>query len=288
MGDLRGWAATASAGNPVDPAARAAFAKRKVLTALTRPAAASNDRMLAAQNIARTLSVALQDVIQQPVPGGVGFGFFYTEDFRRSWGTGTSLRFDIVCPERPGGNVSDWLYLTSTNRSTVGVEALVSYHAQDEPQFFIYEWAVPGFVVSVPLASLAPYLAAGKGERSSSRNLSVWNSTYNIGGFYWRNAVYLHNRVRQGWDLIYQNDYASDDATQKSGGGWGPIVETFQPAYSGTQPMGFKRTAFSEADSSGRWSQWALLKPDQSTVRQDNNGFDVRDMNPNFGFTAVS
>jgi len=285
--DARGWATSASARHPDKAARREAFARRKVLTAYTDPASPKAERTAAAQRTAQRLGVAFQDIIDAPVPGGVGFGFFFTDAFRTAWGTGTSIRYDIVYPARPGGNVSDYLYLTTTNRSTLGTEALVAFYGQDEPWLFVWDWAVPGFVIMLPLSYLDAYVQAGNGA-AAPQTLSIWNSTYNIGGFYYRNAVHLFNRQRGAWDLIWQNDYPSDDATQKAGGGWGPIVETFQPAYMDTRPMGFRRTAFSQADPFGRWSQWNLLKPDQSAVRADNNGFEVRNLNPNFGFMAVS
>jgi hypothetical protein len=56
-------------------------------------------------------------MVTQPRPGGVGEGFFYTPDFKTSWGLGTSFSCDFVCPVPPGGNVNTWLYLTATNRS---------------------------------------------------------------------------------------------------------------------------------------------------------------------------
>src|SRR4051794_41758362 len=74
-------------------------------------------------------------MIAQPRPGGVGEGFFYTPDFKTSWGLGTSISGDFVCPALPGGNVNTWLYLTATNRSGLGVEAFVSYDSQDTPHF---------------------------------------------------------------------------------------------------------------------------------------------------------
>jgi hypothetical protein len=39
-----------------------------------------------------------------PVPGGVGYGMFYTSAFRSSFARGTSFFYEIVCPHQPGGN----------------------------------------------------------------------------------------------------------------------------------------------------------------------------------------
>ena len=40
-----------------------------------------------------------------PVPGGVGYGMFYTPAFRTNFARGTSLYWRIICPTPPGGNV---------------------------------------------------------------------------------------------------------------------------------------------------------------------------------------
>jgi hypothetical protein len=68
----------------------------------------------------------------------------------------------------------------------------------------------------------------------------VWNSTWAIGANQYRNQALLYNHARGGWDLVYQYDYAATDAQQKTGwtGSWGPIIETFQPLYLQTNPMG--------------------------------------------------
>jgi hypothetical protein len=41
-----------------------------------------------------------------PVPGGVGYGFFYEDPFKGGFAQGTSLYWEIVCPNPPGGNVN--------------------------------------------------------------------------------------------------------------------------------------------------------------------------------------
>ncbi len=65
-----------------------------------------------------------------PIPGGVGYGMFYTNAFRTAFARGTSFYYEIVCPHQPADNVTTWLYLTATNRSQRGVEAFVSYNGQ--------------------------------------------------------------------------------------------------------------------------------------------------------------
>ena len=50
-------------------------------------------------------------------------------------------------------------------------------------------------------------------------------------------------------------------------------VETFQPAYLHTQPMGALATQLISADNNGHWGSWALLAASNSNVRTDNVGF---------------
>jgi hypothetical protein len=208
------------------------------------------------------------------------------------WLSGTVIVFTIVCPDRPGGNVDTWLYLTAANRSSLGVEAFVSYYVQEEPLFEEYDGAQAStnpWRLEIPLLWLEPY-TAGDGSPNSHRMLTIRKSTYSGGGVFYRNEVFLYSYVRGGWDLFYQFDYVSDAAQQRGGFvGWsGPIVETFQPLYIGTHPLGFKKTLMAHADATGRGSDWSLLKPAQSFVRTDNFGFEVRNIAKNFAFTVIS
>jgi hypothetical protein len=238
--------------------------------------------------MARQLGVQ-KDLADTPTPGGVGFGFFFTDAFKTAWGAGTAIMFDAVCPAQLGGNVTDFLFLTSTNRSTMGLEALVSYNGQDGGTFAVFDWSLesPSFVVGISMSALHDYTEAGASPHAQ-RTLTIRNATFSIGGMYYRNEAHLYNRLQERWDLLYSRDYASDEARQKSGGGWAPIVETFQDLYIGTNPLGFKRTFTAQADAFGNWSDWSLLKPGQAVIRNDNKGFEVRDLNPNFGFTLIS
>ena len=80
-----------------------------------------------------------------PTPGGVGYGVIYDQSLRSSFGTGTVLTVNYICPDKPGGNVSNTVYLTATNRSRRGVEALMHYNAQNLVEFRVYDWcARPG------------------------------------------------------------------------------------------------------------------------------------------------
>jgi hypothetical protein len=106
----------------------------------------------------------------------------------------------------------------------------------------------------------------------------------------YRNQALLYNHVRGGWDLIYQYDSSATDTQQKTGwvGSWSPIVETFQPAYLHTNPMGALGTQLISADNSGSWGAWALLAASNSYVRNDNVGFHVLFLDPNYAFAVDS
>jgi hypothetical protein len=228
-----------------------------------------------------------------PAPGGVGYGVFYNDAYKQAWSTGTATSYDLICPQAPGGNVDTWLYLTTTNRAAYGVEAFVSYYGQDEPLFKIFDWAQAGtnpWQIMLPFSQLGAYLFPPARSGMAPQVLSIKNATFLLGGQFWRNEVHLYNYLRHGWDLIYQYDYWADIWSQKNNwiGSWGPIVETFQPFYTGTNPLGARRTLLTEADENGRWNAWSLLQAPESYVRQDNMGFELRNIAPNFAFVALS
>lgn len=290
--DMRAWAASMSRSRPPDTAARAAYIKRKALSAYIQPVVPKEARLRAAQYIADRGAVPLDTLLDQPTPGGFASGVIYNYDFVEAWQSGTAIAFTVLCPERPGGNVYTWLYLTAANRSALGVEAFVSYYAQLEPFFKVYDWAQAPFnpwVLEIPMSALGDYLVRDASAQSS-RALTIWNSTYSIGGLMYRNEVFLYNHLGPGWDLFYQYDYGADPDQHRSHAVnyWGPIVETFQPVYTGTNPLGYMRTRIAAADDLGRWSKWDLLNRDQSWVLPISSGFDLRYMAPNFAYTVTS
>ena len=256
--------AAISAKTPVDQEFRTAFRRNKLLIASTHPRfdIAARDRAVA--SLLDRLGEEAVEMVTEPRPGGVGEGFFYDQDFKTSWGLGTSFSCDFVCPVPPGGNVNTWLYLTATNRSGLGVEAFVAYDGQDTPYFRVYDWArTDPWQTDIPFTALDNYVTTTPAHGTQYPVLPVWNSTWAIGAGMYRNQALLYNNVRGGWDLVYQYDYTATDAQQKTGwiGSWGPIVETFQPLYAGTNPMGALGTQLVSSDNNGVWGSWALLSP---------------------------
>jgi hypothetical protein len=300
--DVQAHFAALTAKMPVDTAFRAAFMQSKLQVAHTNPAidVAFRDRAVKsltdqlgadAQDAFNQLTAAGAQKLTQPVPGGVGYGVFYTPAFKAAWGHGTSLAFDIVCPTPPGGNVNTFLYLTATNRSGLGVEAFISYNGQNDTHFRVFDWArTDHWQTDIPLSGLANYLKTESAHGHPYQVLPVWNSTWLLQGSTYRNQVLLYNHMRSGWDLVYQYDYTATDTQQKTGwvGSWAPIVETFQTLYSHTNQMGALTTQLISADNNGKWGSWALLAATNSTIRTDNVGFHLVFLDPNYAFTVSS
>jgi hypothetical protein len=117
IADVRARFAKVSAKAPVDKGFREAFERHKLLVAYTHPHFDLEARDVNVKGLAQKLGIKARMLFDQPVPGGVGYGVFYTSAYKTAWGHGTSMAFDIVCPTPPGGNVNTWLYLTATNTS---------------------------------------------------------------------------------------------------------------------------------------------------------------------------
>jgi hypothetical protein len=289
--DHRAAFAAISAKTPVDEEFRRAFLRSKLHIARTHPSIDNAARNQAVASLVDRLGQKAAEMVTHPCPGGVGEGFFYAPDFKTSWGLGTSFGCDFVCPVPPGGNVNTWLYLTATNRSGLGVEALVSYNGQDTPHFRVFDWARNDpWQTDVPFTSLDNYLTTASAYGNPYPVLPVWNGTWAIGADTYRNQALLYNNVRAGWDVVYQYDYAATDAQQKTGwvGSWAPIVETFQPLYVNTNPMGALGAQLSSLDNNGVWGSWATLSPSDSYVRTDNVGFNLVFLDPSYAFVVNS
>lgn len=224
-------------------------------------------------------------------PGGVGYGVFFNSGFKDNYTTGTSISYDIICPTKPGGNVSNYLYLTSTNRSAKGVEAFILYYAQNDFCFKVFDWAQPEdarWQVDIPASTLLSNYVRTKTIHGAERQfVTVQNTTVQVGTNRWANYVYLG--TQNSYDLIYSYTYTAtiDEQQGQWIGSWGPIVETFQDTYSGTNVMGFYQT-FLRSSNNGTWTSWAYLTADQSYIRDDNHGFKLVFLDPNNGFAVDS
>lgn len=106
---------------------------------------------------------------EPPLPGGVGLGVFYEAGFKLDFDRGAAAEFFVLCPTRLGGSGNSWLYLTATNRASLGVEAFVAYHGQDELRFVVFDWARKDpWQVDLHFVALGPYL----------HDIQLWGATY--------------------------------------------------------------------------------------------------------------
>jgi len=218
-----------------------------------------------------------------PPPGGVGFGVFYQPEYKVAWDTGSALEFYIVCPAVVGGNVSTWLYLTATNRTAKGVEALVSYYSQEEFRLTVFDWSRPDrWQVDRPCSTLGNYLRSLEIGGVTHQVLHVLNSTYCSGDAGWTNEVYLVDNVSGQMDLIYSFDYVSTVDEQRTGwvGSWGPLVEAFQDRCQDTNQLGFAYASVASHTASAHWD-WEALRPSTSYLREDSLGFSIAFIRPN-------
>jgi hypothetical protein len=284
------FAALSTAPRP-DAEAERAFVGSKLKLLRTHPSLHPADREAAVGKFRAVYSAAADDI--GPVPGGVGYGMFYNSAFKVSFATGTAISWEIICPVLPGGNVNTWLYLTATNRSSKGVEAFVAYQGQNAFTFNIFDWAKPEanrWQPPTPFANLGDYLGTEVVHGNQCQVIAVMNTTYQQSPGTWANEVRLLNVNANQWNLVYQYIYQASlqDQIGDFVGGWGPIVETFQDAYSSTNMMGSLKAQILTRDAAGNWSQWNQLSPTQSELRADNKGFVKTFLDPNYSWAVVS
>jgi hypothetical protein len=274
-----------------DVKAEKAFVESKLHMLQTDPTLRPRERAIAVKQLAKIVKRKVSKPVTPPVPGGVGYGKFYNPSFRSDFATGTGLYWEIICPQPPGGNVNTWLYLTAMNRAAKGLEAFISYKDQSDTRFKVFDWARTNhWQTNIPFANLGNYLISRSAHGNAYQVLPVMNVTQSTSATSWWNQVWLPNRVTGNLDLIYQYNYTSSATEQKTGftGTWGPIVETFQSSYSGTNPMGAIRTYLISKNSSNSWGSWHLLSGTDSWVRVDNKGFVLLFNDPNYTWAVDS
>ncbi|KPK71593.1 hypothetical protein AMJ71_08790 [candidate division TA06 bacterium SM1_40] len=178
--------------------------------------------------------------------GMVGYGFFFNE-YSFYWMDITAIVQNMIIPRTPGGDVYTWLYNTTTNRSNLGVEAFISYHSQSDFHFKVYDWAHPSpWQIDMPYDDLDEYIYDVPNPDGVWRQLlRVVNITRQHEPNEWTNEVYLYNRFRDVWDLVYLYSYTTNHPTENTYepgdfyGSWGPIFETFQDHDGSNKPIGF-------------------------------------------------
>jgi len=266
------------------------FLLHKLKLLRTHPGLHPLDRSRMVEETEKRLNITTK---VRPVPGGVGYGMFYGVGFKTSFAMGTAISWEVVCPTVPGGSVTKTLYLTATNRSSMGVEALIAYDGNQQFSFAVFDWARPEndrWQVPMTFAELTPYLGGESTHGLNCQVIGIINSTYQQQPGQWVNEVLLLDNQQHQWHLVYQNSYQATLQDQTAGlvGSWGPIVEAFEDVYSGTSVMGALNTQILTRDSLGNWSQWTQLTSVQSVVRVDNKGFVPVFLDPNFSWSVHS
>ncbi len=213
-----------------------------------------------------------------PVPGGTGYGVSFNGD-SLNWSNNTCIYIDYIVPKTPGGDVTNWLYNTSTNRSNLGVEAYISYFGQREFNFKVFDWSYAGsgtspWVVEIAYSDLTDYLVSEVNDDNVFRQeLHVVNCTSGAGTS-WNNSVWLRNYQTGTYDQVYNYNYTTtndSDNTYENGdrvGWWGPIFETFQDHDGSNKAIG----------TAGSWllqdGNWITLSDSNSHIRIDDEDLD--------------
>lgn len=230
------------------------------------------------------------------VPGGVGYGYYFNDSSLR-WTNSTVLDYYIISPRTMGGDLSYYLYLTSTCRAQLGTEALISYYAQNPAGFWVFDWSMTNnqWQVGINLPDSHPEYLVNRFDESGYRRsmCRVRNGTFLTGfsgnQYTWENRVWLFNFQRGDWDLLYLNAYTTASLNQNlfvsnaTLGYWGPIVEVFLDSgtYDNLNPAGFDLTRlFQDANSASQWlnirNSYSLgMAPFQVLSRTPDRGFSV-------------
>lgn len=233
--------------------------------------------------LAKTKSASLKRLpprqLRGPVAlGSVGCGVIY-QTGQLPFTDYSAAYYDIVLAKQLRGDSTNYLYLTSTNRTQAGVEALAVYYAQSAPSFAIYDWSLstPKWVVTITSAQLDPYQHPVTVGAKALEGISVANVTRRVSATAnrWSNDVLLRRRDAAGYDWIYSRGYT---ITVMGENWWGPIAETFQPYAQHIDPVGFGGFMLVQQGAIRR------LTPANSAVRNDGVGLAMIDFHPNDSF----
>jgi hypothetical protein len=287
--DARDAFSAQTAATPLPEGTENAFLANKLQILRTHPMAPPERRRLV-QKFLDSLHLETPLTESMPAGGGVGYGMFYDPAFKTAFRTGTGLAWGIVFSDPPGGNVSDWLYLTGMNRASMGAEAFIAYNGQNDITFNVLDWAVRQWKIHRPLSTMAQYIGSVSANGTQFPVIQLANLTYQNGPDSWVNEVRVLNQSARTLDVAYQNQYPATLAQQTDSyiGSWAATVETFQVLYQGTNPMGCSNAKFALTGPDGAWSPWTLLSPANASPREDNKGFRTLFVDPAYSWAVDS
>lgn len=224
---------------------------------------------------------ALRDV---PPPGGFGAGVTFDTD-KLLYQDSTAVYYYLLAPPEIGGTpAADLLYMTSSDISPKGCEALLSFFKSEQFKtvFRIWDWATPAqpggghFIVNMPYASLGDYLIPYQiqtgGQTLEFNVMYVVSATRRVSGDEWVNEVYLHNHRLGVRDRVWSYRFTwSTKPTDKSFW-WGPIFETFpdNADYKTTNLLGFLETLVVQDGL-----EYQLTDGNSRLIAPGGNGLDV-------------
>lgn len=217
-----------------------------------------------------------------PKPEGRGFGVFYREN-ELTYETSSTLFYRIVAVPDVGTDLSEWLYLTSTNHSPRGTEAYISYEKRLNPTFSVFDWSkLEGeqWVVCKPYSELSNYLMTFTVSNHEYPTIYVMNNTRKKPGTAstWINEVMLLNKVTNAYDFVYSSEYPLPASEVGNGLDWGPIVESVPPGLTETNRIGFFNATLLLDGTAFKLTQ------DVTDRNLEESGFDLVLLEPNFSF----
>lgn len=181
-------------------------------------------------------------VSDSPVPGGLGAGVSYQTGALKTLHSATLYTHMVVYPEGLG-QLPDWLYTTSTNRTEKGVE-VVGMYVNGPGGIGVFDWSCsvedpcsngstsPSWIWSRNLSSEPCQIARLPDGRGIEQESIYYANSTRLVGETWTNEVTFWNYCTNSWDQVYSHNYRGsqkDCSYDSSCGWWGPIVENFFP-----------------------------------------------------------
>jgi hypothetical protein len=196
----------------------------------------------AARHGARIGAPATQSQDEPPVPGGLGIGVTYEFGKLGSTQSATLDTKMIVYPNGVG-DLDQFLFTTSTNRSEKNVEVVGIYNAGGTGDLGVFDWSCspdfpcaggldgPAWVWVQPFRNDPCHYGPEDNGTGRVHDVLRYRNTTEFSAGLWHNRVNVYNRCFSSWDTIYTHDFGTQiDCNTTGCMWWGPILETFFPA----------------------------------------------------------